>query len=171
MLEENLPGADQARNILKKVAQHLNYYGLLAIEFFVTPDKKLLVNEIAPRVHNSGHYTQLATNCSQFENHLRAISDMKLIKPKTFGTAIMWNLLGPAHFSIEEGSPMPFQEMWVKDIPKGLNISLHWYGKKDIRPGRKVGHINILLNNSNDIDKALKWVQQRDELWINSFSK
>ncbi len=90
----NIKLNNQAKEIAKKIANKLNYIGTMCVEFFVTKKNELLVNEIAPRVHNSGHLTMNAHNVSQFENHIRAVCNLKLKKPKRIHKAIMYNILG-----------------------------------------------------------------------------
>lgn len=116
----------QAEMMLGKIMDKLNYVGVMAMECFVVGDK-LLINELAPRVHNSGHWTQLGCSVSQFELHLRALLDLPTPALNTFAPSVMVNLIGTVH------------------NPQWLNTpfaQLHWYGK-DVRPGRKVGHINL----------------------------
>ena len=105
-----------------------NYYGILAVELFETP-QGLIVNELAPRVHNSAHYSQNALSVSQFEFHARATLGLPIPKPSQTSKAFaMLNLLG-------ESTSQP-------QISYDQNTHLHWYGKRDNRPGRKMGHIN-----------------------------
>jgi len=133
--------AEQAQQIAEKLLTTIDYVGVLSIEFFVVGDQ-LMVNEIAPRVHNSGHWTQAAGICSQFENHMRAISNSELgdTIPATFTGMI--NLLG------EDAS---------SDFLKQGNVEIHLYNKS-LRPGRKVGHINVW-----DIDRT-RLVAQLDTI-------
>lgn len=125
----NVPQAlqEQARQMFDAVAQALNYVGVLAIEFFEV-DGQLLVNEIAPRVHNSGHWTQQGANVCQFENHIRAICGLPLGSTELVRPTAMINILGE-----DQVDPQ------VLSIP---SVKLHWYGKEK-RPGRKMGHINV----------------------------
>jgi 5-(carboxyamino)imidazole ribonucleotide synthase len=104
------------------------------VEMFLLGNSKILVNEIAPRVHNSGHITMDACNLSQFEQHLRAITGMELISPRwTAKEAVMLNILGTKNGGKPEfGSSL--------NVPE--NLSLYWYGKTELRVGRKLGHIN-----------------------------
>ena len=104
----------------------------MCVEFFVTKENKLLVNEIAPRVHNSGHLTLNAYNVSQFENHIRAVCNLKLKKPKRIHQATMYNILG---FDIEKYRS--------KNITK--NQFFYDYGKKEIKDKRKMGHITKII--------------------------
>ncbi|MEI9933077.1 MAG: 5-(carboxyamino)imidazole ribonucleotide synthase [Rhizomicrobium sp.] len=119
--------ADDAKAIAKKIADALDYVGVLAVELFVMKDGTLLVNEIAPRVHNSGHWTIDACLVSQFENHIRAVAGWPLGSTERHSDAVMENLIG------EESA------QWLSLAAKGG--ALHLYGKKDIRAGRKMGHV------------------------------
>jgi len=120
----------QAENMLSTVMNALNYVGVMAMELFQVGDR-LIVNEIAPRVHNSGHWTQIGASIDQFELHLRAVCDLPLPAPHQFGTSVMINLLG-----------MEWNPAWLA-VGAG---QMHWYDK-EFRPGRKMGHVNF-----NDAD-------------------
>lgn len=123
--------AAKAQGIARHIAEALGLVGLLAVEMFVTRDKKILVNEIAPRPHNSGHWTMDACVTSQFEQFVRAICGLPLGDPARHSDAVMKNLIGDA----------------VNDWPKILaepGAKLHLYGKTEARPGRKMGHVNRL---------------------------
>ena len=120
----------QAEAMLSAIMQELNYVGVMAMECFVTP-AGLLINELAPRVHNSGHWTQNGASISQFELHLRAITDLPLPPPVVNSPSVMVNLIGT-----------DLNYDWLK-LPL---VHLHWYDK-DVREGRKVGHLN--LNDSD----------------------
>ncbi len=127
-----------------KMMNALDYVGILAVEMFDTPNG-LLVNELAPRVHNSAHYSQDGLACSQFEYHLRAGLDLPIpkVELKAPGFAMV-NLLG-------EGKRQP-------RLSYANNGHLHWYGKTENRPGRKLGHINVLASSARKaLEKALKW--------------
>ena len=123
--------ATQARGIAERIAHALNYVGVLAVEMFVVPGDggpKVLVNEIAPRVHNSGHWTLDGASISQFEQHIRAIAGWPLGKPVRHGPVTMTNLIGDD----------------IKDYEQWLTVpgaNLHLYGKGPPRPGRKMGHV------------------------------
>jgi 5-(carboxyamino)imidazole ribonucleotide synthase len=121
---------EEAKAIAGKIADALNYVGVLCVELFVTRDGELLVNEIAPRVHNSGHWTLEACATSQFEQHVRAIAGWPLADPARHSDAVMENIIG------EEARD------WQGLIARGG--SLHLYGKSEIRRGRKMGHITWL---------------------------
>jgi 5-(carboxyamino)imidazole ribonucleotide synthase len=129
-----------ARSYMRRVMNELRYTGVLAIEFFVVKGR-LVANEMAPRVHNSGHWTIEGCVTSQFENHLRAICGMPLGSTRPLGHAAMVNFLGQ----------MPDRDRLLKI--EGL--AFHDYGK-DPRPGRKVGHCTILKRRPADRDRALK---------------
>ncbi len=124
-----------AATIARTIADALDYVGVLAVELFDLghghpPDMpRLLVNEIAPRVHNSGHWTMDACGCDQFENHIRAIAGWPLGPTTRFADATMDNLIGPDALSWPE-------------LSLELGARLHMYGKAEIRPGRKMGHVN-----------------------------
>jgi 5-(carboxyamino)imidazole ribonucleotide synthase len=123
--------AEEARAIASKIASHLNYVGVLAVEMFVlpTPDgPTVLVNEIAPRVHNSGHWTLDGASISQFEQHIRAIAGWPLGKPVRHGDVTMTNLIG---------DEINDYEQWLS-VP---GATVHLYGKGPPRPGRKMGHV------------------------------
>jgi 5-(carboxyamino)imidazole ribonucleotide synthase len=120
----------RATAIAQSLADALDYVGVLAVEFFVTKEGELLVNEIAPRVHNSGHWTLEACAISQFEQHIRAVAGWPLSDPARHSDAVMENLVG------EEARD------WMRLAASGG--SLHLYGKRDIRSGRKMGHVTRL---------------------------
>jgi 5-(carboxyamino)imidazole ribonucleotide synthase len=115
-----------AANILNA----LEYVGVLGVELFVTADA-LIVNEIAPRVHNSGHWTQNGTSVDQFEQHIRAISGLPLGDGSRYADVVMQNLIG------DDMDQLP-------DLITQPNTAVHLYGKSDTRPGRKMGHVNIV---------------------------
>ena len=121
----------EATAIAKKIADSLDYVGVLAVELFVGKDGKLLVNEIAPRVHNSGHWTLEACAVSQFEQHIRAVCGWPLGDPARHSDAVMTNLLGDDVAAWREYAKQPM-------------TGLHLYGKTDARQGRKMGHVTRL---------------------------
>ena len=123
--------AAKAQAIARHIAESLDLVGLVAVEMFVTRDRKVLVNEIAPRPHNSGHWTMDACVTSQFEQFIRAVCGLPLGDPSRHSDAVMKNLIGDA----------------VNDWPRILaepGAKLHLYGKLEARPGRKMGHVNRL---------------------------
>lgn len=124
----------KARDIGMKVASGLDYVGVLAVELFIVRDgsgERLVANEIAPRVHNSGHWTQDACAVSQFEQHVRAVAGWPLGDPKRHSDVEMENLIGDD------------ADGWY-DVLSEPNACLHLYGKRETRPGRKMGHVNRL---------------------------
>ena len=127
--------AQQAADMAVELASKLDYCGVLAVEFFVLADDTLLVNEIAPRPHNSGHYTLDACLTSQFEQQVRTLCGLPLGDARQHMPAVMVNLLGEAW-----GSDRPSWEA----ILAHHNIKLHLYGKQEARPGRKMGHFTAL---------------------------
>lgn len=129
------PIIDLAREIAGDIARHLDYVGLLAVEFFVSSGGDLFVNEMAPRPHNSGHHTLDSCCTSQFEQQLRAICDLPLGSTVLHSPTVMLNLLG----DLWPGSRSPDWES-VLSIP---GAHLHLYGKREARTGRKMGHINF----------------------------
>lgn len=129
----------QANEMFIAVAETLNYVGVLALEFFDV-DGALLVNEIAPRVHNSGHWTQQGAETCQFENHLRAVCGLPLGSTKLIRETSMINILG------EDSVPNTVLEM--------AGCHVHWYGKEK-RPGRKMGHINVCGDYSGELQRNL----------------
>ncbi|HCJ8520809.1 TPA: 5-(carboxyamino)imidazole ribonucleotide synthase [Escherichia coli] len=129
----------QAEEMLSAIMQELGYVGVMAMECFVTP-QGLLINELAPRVHNSGHWTQNGASISQFELHLRAITDLPLPQPVVNNPSVMINLIGSdANYD------------WLK-LPL---VHLHWYDK-EVRPGRKVGHLNLTDSDTSRLTATLE---------------
>jgi 5-(carboxyamino)imidazole ribonucleotide synthase len=135
--------ANQAITAAKAVAQELNYVGVLCVEFFVLADNSLVVNEIAPRPHNSGHYSQDACDVSQFELQVRTMADLPLTQPRLHSPAIMLNLLGDLWFVHPSGANAPQVEPAWQKVLALPGTHLHLYGKSEARVGRKMGHLNI----------------------------
>lgn len=127
--------ADEARRIAAAMLAELDYVGVMGIEFFVLDDGSLLVNEFAPRVHNSGHWTMDACAVSQFEQHIRAVCGWPLGDPVRHSDAVMENLIGVD------------VEGW-RDCAKTRQLCLHLYGKKEVRAGRKMGHVTQVKRRS-----------------------
>ena len=118
---------NDATEIAKKIVSDLDYIGVMGVEFFLK-GKELLVNEIAPRVHNSGHWTMDGSYSSQFEQHIRAIMDLPLLSTERHCDIVMNNLIGKVS----------------SDFSKNELAKVYIYGKKDPRPGRKMGHVNLI---------------------------
>ena len=139
----------QAERIAEKTMEVLHGAGVFGIEMFVTSDDEILINEIAPRVHNSGHHTLQSSDTSQFEQHLRAILGMNLGDVLIKSPTIMYNILGPA----------TFQGEYNVLCPKKNNIFLKMYGKLESKPQRKIGHINIVDKDNSGMNELLTQVE------------
>jgi 5-(carboxyamino)imidazole ribonucleotide synthase len=137
--------AEKARAIALDVSGKFNHVGLLAVEMFQTENDEILVNEVAPRPHNSGHYSIEASYTSQFENHLRAILDLPLGNTDSKVAGIMVNLTGAEGFS----GDVIYEN--IETILGWNGVTPHIYGKKQTRPFRKMGHVTIV---SEDINEA-----------------
>lgn len=149
----------QARTIGQTLADHLNYIGVFALEFFVC-NGELLINEMAPRVHNSGHYTQIAPESSQFSNHIRAITGVELVQPQYDGCFYMKNLLAPKEHHLD----LPHSKHWNAFSTQTAQV--HWYGKVQSKKLRKMGHINTAFENSSHLKQVVADIQSLEEqLW------
>ncbi len=134
----------KAREIALDVSEKFNHVGLLAVEMFQTYDDEILVNEVAPRPHNSGHYSIEASYTSQFENHLRAILDLPLGNTASKVAGIMVNLVGEEGFS----GDVIYEK--IEKIISWNGVTPHIYGKKQTRPFRKMGHVTIVNEDINE---------------------
>jgi 5-(carboxyamino)imidazole ribonucleotide synthase len=134
--------AAQAVAATRAIAEGLNYVGVLCVEFFMLEGGQLVVNEMAPRPHNSGHYTMNACDQSQFELQVRTLAGLPLTQPRQHSAAIMLNLLGDLWPEVTPTGKGPTTPAWqqVLALP---GTHLHLYGKLSARPGRKMGHLNI----------------------------
>ena len=139
--------AEKARAIALEVSKKFNHVGLLAVEMFQTENDEILINEVAPRPHNSGHYSIEASYTSQFENHLRAILDLPLGNTDSKVAGIMVNLTGAEGFS----GDVIYEN--IETILGWNGVTPHIYGKKQTRPFRKMGHVTIV---NEDITVARK---------------
>ena len=139
--EGNLPPAlaSQAVAASISIASGLDYVGVLCVEFFVLQDHSLVVNEIAPRPHNSGHYSQNGCDVSQFELQVRCMTGLPLVQPRLHSASIMLNLLGDLWFKDSDTAQTPAWDQ-VLALP---GCHLHLYGKAQAQRGRKMGHLNI----------------------------
>ena len=135
----------EAVDIGLKLAEELELEGVLAVELFETLDGRLLVNEIAPRPHNSGHWTIDACHTSQFEQFVRAVCNLPLGSPERHADAIMQNILGP------------IGNRWLEAL-RNPDANLHLYGKHEERPGRKMGHVTRIA----DLSEKNAWVMHDD---------
>ena len=143
--------AEKARNIAIQVSKAFEHVGLLAVEMFQTIDDQIIVNEVAPRPHNSGHYSIEASYTNQFEQHIRAILDLPLGNTASKVGGIMVNLVGEQNHT----GDVVYQNM--KKIMAMDGVTPHIYGKKQTRPFRKMGHVTIVNEN---IDTAREIAQQ-----------
>lgn len=128
----------QAKNMIRNLAQSIDLKGVLTLELFITRDEKLLANEIAPRTHNSGHWSMNACLYSQFDNHIRAVCGFPVMLPQRHSDAKMLNLIGEDILKVDK-------------LLKEPGTYLHDYGKTDIRSGRKMGHINFISPKSSPV--------------------
>ncbi|MDR0229253.1 MAG: 5-(carboxyamino)imidazole ribonucleotide synthase [Flavobacteriaceae bacterium] len=146
--------ADKARAIALQVSEKFNHVGLLAVEMFQTQDDEVLVNEVAPRPHNSGHYSIEASYTSQFEQHVRAILGLPLGNTDSKVAGIMVNLVGAEGYTGQV-----FYE-GMEEILAIDGVTPHIYGKRETRPFRKMGHVTIV---NSDMTEARKIAQQVKE--------
>lgn len=145
--------AKKARAIALNVSQKFNHVGLLAVEMFQTENDEILVNEVAPRPHNSGHYSIEASYTSQFENHLRAILDLPLGNTDSKVAGIMVNLVGSEGYS----GQVIYQN--IEKILGWNGVTPHIYGKKQTRSFRKMGHVTIVNEDVNEARKIAEEVK------------
>ncbi|PQJ79671.1 5-(carboxyamino)imidazole ribonucleotide synthase [Polaribacter porphyrae] len=146
--------AKKAREVALKVVEKLDFIGLLAVEMFQTATNEILVNEVAPRPHNSGHYSIEASYTNQFEQHLRSILNLPLGNTESKVAGIMVNLVGEEGFS----GDVLYQN--IEEILKIDGVTPHIYGKKETRPFRKMGHVTIV---NADVEKARATAQKVKE--------
>ena len=145
--------AQKATEVALKVSEAFNHVGLLAVEMFQTEDDEILVNEVAPRPHNSGHYSIEASYTSQFENHLRAILNLPLGNTDSKVAGIMVNLVG------EEGYSGQVVYENIEKIMAIDGVTPHIYGKRETRPFRKMGHVTIVNENMTEARKIAEEVK------------
>lgn len=145
--------AREAIDAAGKIAEGMSYVGVLAVELFVSATGELLINEMAPRPHNSGHYTLDACDCSQFEQQVRMVCNLPAGSTELNRPVAMLNLLGDIW--PEEGEPA-----W-QDVLARVDAHLHLYGKKQARPGRKMGHINFLGADVEQVNDLLEQTRSR----------
>ena len=144
--------AQNAMKIARTVAEGLDFRGVLGVELFVTKDGRLLVNEVAPRPHNSGHYTIDACRCSQFEQMVRIMSDQPCGSVKQIAPVVMMNILGDVW---NRGAPQ-----W-KVVLEPTHVKTHIYDKNALRSQRKMGHFCVLGDNADDIDALVDEAEMR----------
>ncbi|HWW42911.1 5-(carboxyamino)imidazole ribonucleotide synthase [Pedobacter sp.] len=144
----------RAETIAKNIASALNITGLLAVEMFITKDGEILVNELAPRPHNSGHQTIEGNYVSQFEQHLRAICNLPLGDTRSITNAVMINLLG------EKGHEGVAKYQGLEKIMAIDGVYVHLYGKKYTKPFRKMGHVTIIDQNREKAIEKANYIKQ-----------
>ena len=147
------PVHEQAQAAAVAIAESLNYYGVLCVEFFILADGTLLANEIAPRPHNSGHFTIETCLSSQFEQQVRVMAGLPLGSSQELQSSTMFNVLGDLWFDQQD---QPVEPDWAAllAIP---GVYVHLYGKKEARKGRKMGHVTLLAPNGKQLQaKALQ---------------
>ncbi len=142
--------SEEARNISARIVERLEYTGLLAVEFFLDTKGKLLVNEVAPRPHNSGHHTIESVITSQYEQHLRAILNLPMGSTRLKMPAVMVNLLG------EPGEIGPVRYEGLTESMALEGVKIHVYGKKETWPMRKMGHVTVMADS---LEKAIENAQ------------
>jgi len=152
----------EAEQLAIKIAQGLDAVGLIAVEMFVTEQDGLYVNELAPRPHNSGHYTMEACRTSQFEQHVRAVCNLPLGDTSLTTPVVMVNVLG------QHVPPLLERMSAVDKLAEELEVTpkVHLYGKADAVHNRKMGHVNVLASN---IDAAMQWIE-RTGIWQNEWN-
>ncbi|MBI2119822.1 MAG: 5-(carboxyamino)imidazole ribonucleotide synthase [Elusimicrobia bacterium] len=142
---------EQAQRIAKRAIESLNGVGVFGVELFLCANGELLINEIAPRPHNSGHYTIEACDHSQFELHLRSVLNLPLVPPLLLSPCAMLNIIG------EGEDEHPYTIEGIKDVLKIPGVKLHLYGKKYLKKRRKLGHLTILAPTVEEaLEKAGK---------------
>lgn len=144
---------NKAEQIASSIIQKLNMVGILAVEMFVTKADEVLVNEIAPRPHNSGHQTIEANVTSQYEQHLRSILNLPLGNTDTISPSAMVNLLG------EDGYEGPAKYAGFHEAMKTPGVHVHLYGKQITKPFRKMGHVTIMDNDIESLKKKANFVK------------
>lgn len=151
----------EAERMAARIAETMGAVGLLAVEMFLTENGELFVNELAPRPHNSGHYTMEACTTSQFEQHVRAICNLPLGETKLLTPVVMVNVLGEHLDSVVETMT---KNTW-REANTGLIVvpKVHLYGKSGSAPKRKMGHINLLCR---DVQDGLNWIEHTN-IWRN----
>ena len=143
----------KAEEIARKTAVAFGIVGLLAVEMFLTKNGEILVNEVAPRPHNSGHHTQKSNAVSQFDQHWRAILNLPLGSTDPFCMAAMVNILG------EEGHTGQAEVIGLSEVLEINDAFPFFYGKKETKPFRKMGHVSILASDFENLKEKVIFVQ------------
>lgn len=143
-----------ATNLAIKVVEALQSAGIFAVEMFLTKTGEILVNETAPRTHNSGHHTIEASISSQFDQQLRALLNLPLGSTKSYPAAAMINIVG------EEGFSGKVKYLGVEKIAALENVYIHLYGKNDTKPGRKMGHISVIGKSFEQLEPLIQQIKR-----------
>jgi 5-(carboxyamino)imidazole ribonucleotide synthase len=149
--------AERAIAATLEIARQMNYVGVLCVEFFLLADGELIVNELAPRPHNSGHYTIDACVTSQFEQQVRVLAGLPLGSVHQHQRAVMLNILGDAWYANGGGAPREPDWRFVVRHPRA---KLHVYGKAEARRGRKMGHVTVLGDSLGDAEAAARVIER-----------
>ncbi|MDF2959194.1 MAG: phosphoribosylaminoimidazole carboxylase, ATPase subunit [Paenibacillus sp.] len=142
----------EAESLAVRIAESMGVIGLIAVEMFLTREGELFVNELAPRPHNSGHYTMEACKTSQFEQHVRAICNLPLGSTELLTPVVMGNILGQHVEPLLDWIVQPESEQ----LAEGVTAKVHLYGKHEAKHNRKMGHVNILAGTT---DSAMQWIE------------
>lgn len=145
---------EECKDLAVRLAELLEIVGLLAVEMFLTEDGRLIVNEMAPRPHNSGHHTIESYNISQYEAHLRAIMNLPLLTPVIQSPSVVVNLLG------EDGYMGKTRYQGLDEVLRIDGVHLHLYGKKETKPFRKMGHVTIVNSNLEKAKENARFVKK-----------
>ncbi|MEM6501738.1 MAG: 5-(carboxyamino)imidazole ribonucleotide synthase [Cyanobacteria bacterium P01_C01_bin.89] len=163
---------DRSMAIAQTLLEKLEGVGTYGIELFLTADDRVLVNEVAPRTHNSGHFTIETCVASQFEQHLRAVADLPLAPAKmTVPAAIMVNLLGFESVDFESTQPDSLKGGYGDRLNKICALpytQVHWYGKMASRPGRKLAHVTLWAMESEEVPTLGDRAKQIEKIWYES---
>ena len=135
----------KAIDLAVRTMESLKGSGIFGIEMFLGNDDEVLINEIAPRPHNSGHYSIEACSISQFEQHIRAILNYPMPQPSLESKAVMINILGPTEVS------GPYTLEGIRETLSLPGVRIHLYGKEETRPKRKLGHVTILISDTDPL--------------------
>ncbi len=146
---------NEAQKLAVSIIEKMGMVGILAVEMFVTKKGKILINELAPRPHNSGHHTIEASQTSQFEQHLRAILNLPLGDTTILKPSAMINILGPENY---EGEVI-YNHQSINEILTLDKVYLHFYGKEETKPFRKMGHLTVLGKDKNEIGENVKKIK------------
>ncbi len=146
---------DKAQKMAEELIEKMDICGLLAVEFFISKDDDLIINEVAPRPHNSGHQTIESCNTSQYEQHLRGVLNLPLGQTTVHLSSAMVNLLGAPNHT----GDVVYQGL--NEVLEKEGIHIHIYGKKQTKPYRKMGHITVTNNNLEQAKKIALWVKEQ----------